>query len=68
MFIAHHHLRGRPTSGSLFTLLTLIPSQRETALKGLRARRVRMDRNAGISAAPAQMAARLIRDSYIMEK
>jgi hypothetical protein len=61
-------LRARSTSCYLISLLTLMPSQRETARKGLSARRVRMERKAGISAAPAQIAARLIRDSYTTEK
>lgn len=46
------------------SLLTRMPSQRETARSGRRARNVRMDRNAGISAAPTIMAVRLIRDSW----
>lgn len=45
-------------------VLTLIPSQRDTALKGLKARRVLIDLNAGISAAPAQMAAKFTNDNY----
>lgn len=45
-------------------LLTLIPSQRDTALSGRRARNVRIDRNAGISAAPSQIAAKFINDNY----
>ena len=44
-------------------LLTRMPSQRETARKGLRARNVRIERNAGMSAAPAHMATRFISDS-----
>lgn len=45
-------------------VLTLIPSQRDTALKGLKARRVLIDLNAGISAAPAQIAAKFTNDNY----
>lgn len=45
-------------------VLTLIPSQRDTALNGLKARRVLIDLNAGISAAPAQIAAKFTNDNY----
>lgn len=48
-------------------LLTRIPSQRETARSGRSARSVRIDRNAGMSAAPAQMAPRLISDNCTIE-
>lgn len=44
-------------------LLTLIPSQRDTARKGRNARNVRIERNAGISAAPAQMAPKFTNDN-----
>lgn len=44
-------------------VLTLIPSQRDTARSGRNARRVRIDRNAGMSAAPTMIAARLISES-----
>lgn len=44
-------------------LLTRMPSQRDTARRGRSARSVRMDRKAGMSAAPAIMAARFTRDS-----
>ena len=43
--------------------LTRMPSQRETARSGLRARKVRIDRNAGMSAAPVQIATKFISDS-----
>lgn len=43
--------------------LTFMPSQRETARKGLKALSVRIERKAGISAAPAQVAPRLISDN-----
>lgn len=45
-------------------VLTLIPSQRDTALRGLKARRVLIDLNAGISAAPNQIAAKFTNDNY----
>lgn len=45
-------------------VLTLIPSQRDTALKGLKARRVLIDLNAGISVAPAQITAKFTNDNY----
>lgn len=45
-------------------VLTLIPSQRDTALRGLKARRVLIDLNAGISAAPSQIVAKLTNDNY----
>lgn len=45
------------------TLLTFMPSHRETARNGLKARRVRIERNAGTSSAPDQTAAKLISDS-----
>lgn len=48
---------------SCHTLLTLIPSQRDTALNGRRARSVRIERKAGISAAPAHMAPKFIMDN-----
>lgn len=44
-------------------LLTRIPSQRDTARSGRSARSVRIERNAGISAAPIQIAAKLINDN-----
>lgn len=43
--------------------LTLMPSHRETARKGLKALSVLMERKAGMSAAPAQIAPKLISDS-----
>lgn len=46
------------------TLLTLMPSHLETALKGRRARSVLIDLKAGISAAPSHMAAKFINDNY----
>ena len=45
------------------SVLTRIPSQRDTARKGRSARSVRMERNAGISAAPAQIAPKFINDN-----
>lgn len=48
-----------------WVLLTLIPSQRDTARSGRRARSVRIERNAGISAAPAHIAPKFINDNYI---
>lgn len=47
-------------------LLTLMPSQRDTARSGLKALSVRIDRNAGISAAPAIMAPKFINESFTM--
>ncbi len=44
--------------------LTRMPSQRDTARNGRSARSVRIERKAGISAAPAKVAAKLINDSY----
>lgn len=44
-------------------LLTRIPSQRDTARNGRSARSVRIERNAGISAAPAQIAPKFINDN-----
>lgn len=41
-----------------------MPSQRDTARNGRRARNVRIVLNAGMVAAPAILATRLIRDSY----
>lgn len=46
-------------------LLTFMPSQRETARNGLKARSVRIERNAGISAAPAIVAPKLTSESLI---
>lgn len=43
--------------------LTRIPSQRDTALSGRSARKVLIDLNAGMSAAPAIIAAKFISDS-----
>lgn len=44
--------------------LTLMPSHRDTARKGLKALSVLMERKAGMSAAPAQIAPKLISESY----
>lgn len=44
-------------------VLTRIPSQRDTARNGRKARNVRIERNAGISAAPAQIAPKFINDN-----
>lgn len=44
-------------------LLTRIPSHLDTARSGRRALKVRIDLNAGISAAPNQMAPKLINDN-----
>lgn len=44
-------------------VLTRIPSQRDTARSGRKARNVRIERNAGISAAPAQIAPKFINDN-----
>lgn len=41
-----------------------MPSHRDTARKGLKALSVLMERKAGMSAAPAQIAPKLISDSY----
>lgn len=41
-----------------------MPSQRDTARSGLSARRVRIERNAGMSAAPASVAAKLTSESF----
>ena len=43
--------------------LTRMPSHRETARNGLSARSVRIERKAGISAAPARVAAKLTSES-----
>ena len=43
--------------------LTRMPSHRDTARNGRSARSVRIDRKAGISAAPAKVAAKLTNDS-----
>lgn len=43
--------------------LTRMPSHRETARNGLSARSVRIERKAGISAAPAKVAAKLTSES-----
>lgn len=59
---ARHSAGGRAGA-----LLTLMPSQRDTARRGRKALSVRMDRKAGMSSAPAQMAARFIRDTYKTE-
>lgn len=40
-----------------------MPSHRETARNGLNARNVRIERKAGISAAPARVAAKFTSDS-----
>lgn len=45
-------------------VLTRIPSQRDTARNGRKARNVRIERNAGISAAPAQIAPKFINDNF----
>lgn len=45
-------------------LLTRMPSHRDTARSGLRALSVRMERKAGMSAAPAIMAPKLINESF----
>lgn len=55
-------LRCRPMD-RLELLLTRIPSQRDTARRGRSARSVRIERNAGMSAAPIQMAAKFINDN-----
>lgn len=49
-------------------LLTLMPSQRDTARSGLKALSVRMERNAGMSAAPAIMAPKFISESLTIVK
>lgn len=54
---------GERETESRRTLLTFMPSHRETARNGLKARRVRIERNAGTSSAPDQTAAKLISDS-----
>lgn len=46
-------------------LLTLMPSQRDTARNGRNARNVRIERNAGISAAPAQIAPKFTNDNWM---
>lgn len=48
----------------LFLLLTLMPSHRETARNGLKALSVRIERNAGMSAAPAIIAPKFISESF----
>lgn len=45
-------------------LLTRMPSHRDTARSGLKALSVRIERNAGISAAPAIMAPKFINESF----
>lgn len=45
-------------------LLTRIPSHLETARRGRKALNVLMERKAGISAAPNQIAPKFINDSY----
>jgi hypothetical protein len=45
-------------------LLTLMPSQRDTARSGLKALNVLIERNAGISAAPAIIAPKFINESF----
>jgi hypothetical protein len=45
-------------------LLTLMPSHRETARNGLKALSVRIERNAGMSAAPAIIAPKFISESF----
>lgn len=45
-------------------ILTRIPSQRDTARNGRNARNVRIERNAGISAAPAQIAPKFDNDNF----
>lgn len=47
-------------------LLTLMPSHRETARSGLKALSVRIERKAGISAAPAIVAPKLISESFYL--
>lgn len=47
----------------LWILLTRIPSQRDTARNGRKALNVRIERNAGISAAPAHIAPKFINDN-----
>lgn len=51
------------TVGQLARLLTRIPSHLDTARRGRRALSVLMERKAGISAAPNQIAPKLIKDS-----
>lgn len=46
------------------SVLTRIPSQRDTARNGRNARNVRIERNAGISAAPNQIAPKFINDNF----
>lgn len=41
-----------------------MPSQRDTARRGRNARNVLIERNAGISAAPAQIAPKLTNDNF----
>lgn len=48
-------------------LLTFMPSHRDTARSGLRALSVRIDLNAGMSAAPTIMAPKFINDSLRFE-
>lgn len=46
------------------SLLTLMPSHRDTARRGRSARSVLIDLNAGMSSAPAQIAAKFISETY----
>lgn len=48
----------------LCCVLTRIPSQRDTARNGRNARNVRIERNAGISAAPNHIAPKFINDNF----
>lgn len=45
-------------------VLTRMPSQRDTARNGRNALSVRIERNAGISAAPTKIAPKFINDNY----
>lgn len=45
-------------------ILTRMPSQRDTARSGRNALSVRIERNAGISAAPTNIAVKFINDNY----
>lgn len=47
-------------------LLTRMPSQRDTARSGLKALNVLIERNAGISAAPAIIAPKFINESFFI--
>lgn len=66
---AHAHLSHHITAGDdddldvALRILTRIPSQRDTARNGRNARNVRIERNAGISAAPAQIAPKFDNDN-----